>query len=92
MSETTLYFGTTQTGVRIHMGTNVWYQEDHDRYVCDTLCGYRMTTHSLDRPFPAKVVEFCKTCFRSEAWGIYTNHMLGLAEAKPKAKRRLRAV
>lgn len=74
-----LYFGTTQTGSRIHFGTEVWYAEKKEVWVVTSHCGNQIRTHSLDRPFPARVKEFCRSCFRTEAWLVYEETMLARA-------------
>lgn len=84
-----LYYGLPKTGKRIHFGSEVLFADQKRRrgeWVVVALCGAQITSHDPDRPTPARVSEFCRNCFRSEAWGVYEQELLRRAEDERRVK------
>lgn len=91
-----VYYGTSQTGKRIHFGTEILHPAGKEWRVV-AHCGNSIVSHSLDEPMPSRVTEFCKNCFRTAAWDAYERYMLqrGAAierEAEQEQQRIKRAV
>lgn len=74
-----LYYGLSKSGHRIHFGSEVLFADQRRKkgeWVVVAHCGARTASHDQERPMPARVSEFCKNCFRSEAWGVYEAELL----------------
>lgn len=78
-SKNAIYFGSTPTGKRIHLGdeSRVWRPEDKDVFVVDTFCGAIMRAwEDGSMPPSSQVQEFCRNCFRSLAWEIFERSLM----------------
>ncbi len=77
-----IYYGIMKTGHKIHFGSDILYPDPGNRHewLAISHCGHEMTTYNLDRPLPMKVKEYCRTCFRTEAWNYFEEAMLARAQ------------
>lgn len=75
--ESDVYYGTTNTGKRIHFGNILLYPEANNasKWVVQSLCGRDITEANLDEPLPTRVDEYCRACFRAIAWRYFTESM-----------------
>ena len=81
MAKEAVYYGTTPTGKRIHLGSNVYRmqrklgQETYEVWA-DTFCGRIMTGWEDGSMPPAwKYDQFCASCFRALAWQYFLERM-----------------
>lgn len=76
-----VYYGTTPTGKRIHLGSNVYHTERKAgkgvwEVWADTFCGRAMTGWEDGSMPPAwKYDQFCGSCFRALAWLYFVERM-----------------
>lgn len=75
-----IVYGSCFGGRKIHKGVGEehYYDDAFKAEVWRTHCGNQMQEVNIDRPLPSKVDDFCKTCFRSEAWDTFVAAAQGI--------------
>ncbi len=81
-SRTAVYFGSTPTGKRLHLGDESRVLTATERlYVVDTFCGCIMRAwEDGSMPSYGRVTEFCRNCFRALAWAEYERELLSRSD------------
>ena len=73
------YFGITDSGKRIHLGTRVEYAR-RKIVTVTSFCGVLMSAYDNgEMPPPQLADEFCRNCFRTDAWEAFSQKMEALA-------------
>lgn len=79
MTREAIHYGYTPTGKKIHLGEHVNWTDKNGTSCVDAFCGALMDSRLLERgnrPLPAKVKEYCKRCFATDAWAVFEETML----------------
>lgn len=74
-----MYHGSTPTGRRIHLGEHLIVEYASGKRRVQTRCGTDMFAFEAGQAPPARVSEYCKTCYRSVAWDYFVQAMEGKA-------------